>query len=285
MKTFSNLKLIGAIGIFFAASATASADTYTTADEAGRTYLVPSEGELAGKKLMELSAPVLDGTYRIACFGNTDYNLDITADSQSDGSNMQIWNSSQIFDIVYMGNGYYSIQRGNLAVDVPNLDAHADANIQAWTKNGSDAQLWKLLKNDDGSFQIVSKINEELALDVDGAVSSDKFSNGVNVHLYNKNDNVAQKWKLIPHDANIASLQNRRVTDSYFEKYLIENFAQVYNESTHTITGKATLQRNYTIGRADAGSNEHIVIDCDAITEFNALGEYGDYGDVENGGG
>lgn len=285
MKTFSNLKLIVAIGIIFTASATASADTYTTADEAGRTYLTPSEGELAGKKLMELSAPVLDGTYRIACFGNTDYNLDITADSQTDGSNMQIWNSSQIFDLVYMGNGYYSIQRGNLAVDVPNLDAHADANIQAWTKNGSDAQLWKLLKNDDGSFQIVSKINEELALDVDGAVSSDKFSNGVNVHLYNKNDNVAQKWKLIPHDANIASLQNRRVTDSYFEKYLIENFAQVYNESTHTITGKATLQRNYTIGRADAGSNEHIVIDCDAITEFNALGEYGDYGDVENGGG
>lgn len=285
MKTFSNFKLIVAIGVILAASATAFADTYTTADEAGRTYLVPSEGELAGKKLMELSAPSLEGRYRLACFGNSTYHLDIAADAQNQGTNVQIWDSNQDFDVILVSDGYYKIQRGNMVLDVKDGKGEANANIQVWSWNGSDAQLWKLLKNDDGSFHIVTKLNENLALDVDGAVSSDKFSNGVNVHLYNKDDNMAQKWTLEPYSSDIASLQNRRVTDSYFEKYLIENFAQVYNESTHTITGKATLQRNYTIGRADAGSNEHIVIDCDAITEFNALGEYGDYGDVENGGG
>lgn len=285
MKSFFNFKLFVAIGAIFAASATAHADTYTTADDAGRTYLVPSEGDLAGKKLMELSAPSLEGRYRLACFGNNNYHLDIAADAQNQGTNVQIWNSNQDFDIVSVGNGYYKIQRGDMVLDVKDGKGEANANIQVWSWNGTDAQLWKLLKNDDGSFQIVTKLNENLALDVDGAISSDKFADGVNVHLYNKGDNMAQKWKLEPYSSDIASLQNRRVTDSYFEKYLIENFAQVYNESTHTITGKATLQRNYTIGRADAGSNEHIVIDCEAITAFNALGEYGDYGDVENGGG
>ena len=50
MKNIFKLKLIVAIGIVLAATFSASADTYTEADAAKRTYLVPSDGELKGKK-------------------------------------------------------------------------------------------------------------------------------------------------------------------------------------------------------------------------------------------
>lgn len=280
MKNIFKLKLIVAIGIVLAATFSTSADTYTEADAAKRTYLVPSDGELNGKKLLELSSPDLQGTYRILCFANTSYRLDINGDSKDNNANVQIWESNQTFELYPTGGGYYRIERNDKVLDVTNAQANPGTNVQIYEKNGTDAQQWKILKNDDGSFQIVSKLNENLALDIDGATSSDKFNNGVNVHLYTKNNSDAQKWKLIPDNQWTQVLtKNRRVTDAYFEKYLIENFAQVYDEATHKIVGKATLTRNYAdFGRAHGGSNEHIVIDCEAITEMNGLGNYGDFG-------
>ena len=283
MKKIFKLKLIVAIGIVLAATFSASADTYTEADAAKRTYLVPSDGELKGKKLLELSSPDLQGTYRILCFANTSYRLDISGDSQDNKANVQIWDSNQTFELYPTGGGYYRIKRNNKVLDVTNGQANPGTNVQIYEWNGSDAQQWKILKNDDGSFQIVSKLNENLALDIDGATSSDKFKNGVNVHLYTKNESDAQKWKLIPANQWTPVLtKDKRVTDAYFEKYLIENFAQVYDEATHKIIGKATLKKNYAdFGRAHGGSNEHIVIDCETITELNNLGNYGDYGALE----
>ena len=90
MKKIFKLKLIVAIGIVLAATFSASADTYTEADAAKRTYLVPSDGELKGKKLLELSSPDLQGTYRILCFANTSYRLDISGDSKDNKANVQI---------------------------------------------------------------------------------------------------------------------------------------------------------------------------------------------------
>ncbi len=278
MRTIFKLKLIAAIGIVFATTFTASADAYTEADAASRTYLVPSDGELKGKKLLELSSPDLQGTYKILCFANSTFGLDIYGDYKDNNTNVQIWeHNSQDFELSPTGNGYYSIKRrDNMVLDVANGTAKAGTNVQLYEWNGSNAQQWKILKNDDGSFQIVSKLNENLALDVYGA----SFKNGVNVQLWDKNNTPAQKWKLIPANESTPVLQkNRRVTDAYFEKYLIENFAQVYDEATHKIVGKATLTRNYAdFGRAHGGSNEHIVIDCEAITEMNGLGNYGDFG-------
>lgn len=282
MKTILKLKLIAAIGIVFATTFTASADAYTEADAASRTYLVPSDGELKGKKLLDLSSPDLQGTYKILCFANPTFGLDIYGDYKDNNTNVQIWeHNSQDFELSPTGNGYYRIIRSdNMVLDVDNAKAKAGTNVKLYEWNGSDAQQWKILKNDDGSFQIVSKLNENLALDVYGA----SFKKGVNVGLWDKNDTPAQKWKLIPINESTPVLQkNRRVTDAYFEKYLIENFAQVYDEATHKIVGKATLTRNYAdFGRAHGGSNEHIVIDCEAITEMNGLGNYGDFGTLEN---
>ena len=236
MKNIFKLKLIVAIGIVLAATFSTSADTYTEADAAKRTYLVPSDGKLKGKKLLELSSPDLQGTYRILCFANTSYRLDINGDSKDNNANVQIWKSNQTFELYPTGGGYYRIKRNDKVLDVTNAQANPGTNVQIYEWNGSDAQQWKILKNDDGSFQIVSKLNENLALDIDGATSSDKFKNGVNVHLYTKNNSDAQKWKLIPDNQWTSVLtKDKRVTDAYFEKYLIENFAQVYDEVTHKI--------------------------------------------------
>ena len=113
MKKIFKLKLIVAIGIVLAATFSASADTYTEADAAKRTYLVPSDGELKGKKLLELSSPDLQGTYRILCFANTSYGLDISGDSKDNTANVQIWKSNQTFELYPTGGGYYRIKRNN----------------------------------------------------------------------------------------------------------------------------------------------------------------------------
>ena len=56
MNNIFKLKLIVAIGIVLAATFSASADTYTEADAAKRTYLVPSDGKLKGKKLLNVKS-------------------------------------------------------------------------------------------------------------------------------------------------------------------------------------------------------------------------------------
>lgn len=155
MNNIFKLKLIVAIGIVLAATFSASADTYTEADAAKRTYLVPSDGKLKGKKLLELSSPDLQGTYRILCFANTSYRLDINGDSKDNNANVQIWKSNQTFELYPTGGGYYRIKRNDKVLDVTNAQANPGTNVQIYEWNGSDAQQWKILKNDDGSFQIV----------------------------------------------------------------------------------------------------------------------------------
>lgn len=137
----------------------------------------------------------LDGTYVI----ESDVNRKFCLDAEKNGTNIQIWNEyktrQQKFVLEYVSNGYYRIRnvKSGLMIDVKSGKAKNHQNIQQYAWNATKAQLWKPVKNADGSYTFVSALNKLYVLDLSGG----NASNGRNVHLYKANGTAAQKWYLV----------------------------------------------------------------------------------------
>ena len=63
-------------------------------------------------------------------------------------------------------------------------------NIQLYQSNGTNAQKWKITKNNDGYYTISLASNNNYVLDVSGGI----FANSSNVQLFISNNTPAQKW-------------------------------------------------------------------------------------------
>lgn len=95
---------------------------------------------------------------------------------------------------ISLGEYYYiaSALNTDQVLDVRNGSHRDGANIQLYQKNGTDAQLFKIIKSaDEGYYYIINKGSEK-ALDVQGGGTE----SGTNVQLYTQNGTQAQKWKL-----------------------------------------------------------------------------------------
>lgn len=252
-------------------------------DAAGRFYRVPGSGPYAGRKLMELTVPETVGTFRLTCKTDNEYGLDVNGDSQDNNTNVQIYKTGQTFEITNRSDGYCTISRNGKCVTIENdpKTVSNGNNIIMYEYNGGANMLWKFVRNDDGSYTIVSKKDKNFVLDVNGGTMANK----TNVQLYTSNNSDAQKWILEP--VGNAALPGYAVPDSYFQRYLIDKgYARIYNENSHEITGNATLSANFDT-YAKAGSGEHVVIlpeTIAALTEFNGMGEYGDEGSITTAG-
>ena len=136
----------------------------------------------------------LDGTYVIESAVNRAYALD--ADKNTE--NIQIWkrygNKQQKFRLEYIDDGFYRILCGSgKAVDVKSAKAQNRRNIQQYEWNGTKAQLWKPIRNGDGTYTFESALDKNYVIDLRGA----KATNGQNVFLYTKTGTDAQKWFLV----------------------------------------------------------------------------------------
>lgn len=94
---------------------------------------------------------------------------------------------------IYLGDYYYleSALNSNMVVDVSGGSKSNGANIQLWTKNGSDAQLFRIARNGDGYYTFINKGSNK-AIDVYGAYTH----SGANVNQWMQNSSSAQQWKL-----------------------------------------------------------------------------------------
>lgn len=92
-----------------------------------------------------------------------------------------------------VGDYYYlqSALNSNLVVDVNGGSNRNGANIQLWKKNGTNAQLFKLVRNGNGYFAFVNKGSDK-AIDVYGGATN----SGANVSQWEQNGTGAQQWKL-----------------------------------------------------------------------------------------
>ena len=89
---------------------------------------------------------------------------------------------------------YYiaSALNNNMVLDVSAGSTRDGANIQLYKRNGTNAQLFKIVRSEvDGYYYIVNKGSGKV-LDVAGGKSESQ----TNVQLYTKNGTQAQHWKL-----------------------------------------------------------------------------------------
>ena len=276
------------------------ADQYVI-DDQGRQYLVPIEGSLKDRKMMELTFPISNGYYKIESAQDKTYGFDVSGGGDaSNGKNLQLWTVNQNFEIFGNGDGYfrikycYSDRRKCITV----ADTTATGVVQAgsnlcvyeYSTGGTceQRQLFKFKYNGDYTYTICSKYDENLVIGIAGGT----MAKGTNIQLEEYTGSDTQKWKLNPKSTtytlpNFARLN--AMPDKYFVKYMIDKgYAKVYSHTSHSIVAdRATLADNYdyTTGMAKCGGNEHVVVYPEEITELMGLGKYGNISTskVENG--
>ncbi len=169
---------------------------YTTDDGRGLWFDYVSGMSVVSNKPTQV---LQNGTYYIASALNTNYVLDLTSGSSSNGANIQLYKNSfidnQSFTVKYLDNGYYEISsvKSGKVLDVASAGKKNGTNVQQYTRNNSDAQKWTLKDAGNGYYYVVSKCNG-LYLDVTGG----KVANKTNIQMYTGNSSNAQKWKFIP---------------------------------------------------------------------------------------
>ena len=162
-----------------------------------------------------------DGIYTIASAIDSNYVLDMTASSLSDGGNVQLYKSNgtnaQRWVVSHDNTGYIIITNKNSgkAVEVVGNSAKNFGNVQQNTMNDSYAQKWIAVRNSDGSIELVSALDENYCLDL----YASKTTNGNNVDIYERNSSDAQQWifktkidvKPVPSNYDAIAAQNKAV--------------------------------------------------------------------------
>ncbi len=90
--------------------------------------------------------------------------------------------------------GIYTIRSSvdtSKVIDVASGSTEDGANVQLWGVNNTDAQKWKIIKNNDG-FYTIKSLKSGKVLDVTGA----KYLNETNIQQYTSNNTDAQKFKI-----------------------------------------------------------------------------------------
>lgn len=164
------------------------------------------------------------------------------ADSKTgNGANVQIWAKSsrdlgcQKFKITETEyDDYYLLiaTHSNKAVDVSGGSSASGTNIQQYTVNNSDAQLWQFRDAGDGYFFIYSALGTCMDVYDDGS------SNGTNVWAYRPNSTNAQKFRLVDvNTGDYISLQ-KDTKDAEEKPAHTHNLTRVYaSDATCTSAG------------------------------------------------
>ncbi|HIT52248.1 MAG TPA: RICIN domain-containing protein [Candidatus Aveggerthella excrementigallinarum] len=145
------------------------------------------------------NASIEEGVYLVYSLLTNDKVLDIASGSLANGANVQIYSSNmtkaQQFQVAFDSDGYCTLTNvgSGKVVEVEGGVPKSGANIQQNEYNGSDEQKWLLRENENGSFAIVSKLSEDLALDIDGSGEE----NCTNVQLYSANGTKAQQFSFL----------------------------------------------------------------------------------------
>ncbi|MBQ4565476.1 MAG: RICIN domain-containing protein [Oscillospiraceae bacterium] len=202
-----------------------------------------------------------NGTYFIATAQNQNFVVDVEAVSTENGANIQLWetfgtSANQMWQIVDAdGDGYYTAAalHSGKYLDVDGGVSASDTNVQQYEATYSDAQLWQIVPNEDGTYCLYSKCGG-FALDL----YYGQVSNGVNIRIHDVNGAVAQKWYLIPaklsadtahvHTYLDSAITEPTCTEPAYISYTCANCAEVFVEHGDPATGHSY---NYSNNGAD----------------------------------
>lgn len=215
---------------------------------------------------------VENGTYCIACSSDTGIVLDIENQSTSTGANVGFWTSNkganQQFEITYNGNGYYTIVGvgSGLAVDVSGYSKRTGTNLIQWTLgNNKDNQLWAIVRNNDGSYSLVSKLAGLLLTAGGGAAKGANAETGPMDYAAN------QRFDLVKVDSSpgIQPDPNRSIADGTYviESALasglvldVEGYSSANSANVQTWQSNGGANQQWTV--AWDSTTKHYIITC-----------------------
>lgn len=193
--------------------------------------------------------PVKDGTYVIKSSIRKDKVL--TGGLGNIQINLFENIGAQKFNVKYTTGGYYKIINSETGkvFDVKSQSSADGTNLQESKDNGTNAQLWRFIKNEDGSYYIKSKIGT--FIDLKGGLIEEDTS--VQLSMYNKNATV-QKWIL---DEKLANASLRPIEDGTYliktalnEKKVLDvyngNFSNTGNIQLYDTNGTAAQRVEVT---------------------------------------
>lgn len=139
-----------------------------------------------------------DGEYQIVYHAAE--NKAAGAADHTNGANIELSSSykgdyRQIFDVKYLGNGYYSIinKYSGLSLDVAGVSRALGTNAWLWEGVDNDAQKWIIKPCGNGCYSVISKCNA-LYLDLEGGDTKD----GNNISMWHWNSGgTNQMWKFV----------------------------------------------------------------------------------------
>lgn len=163
------------------------------------------ESNASSKNVSEVE----DGTYEIVSAINNNIAFDITDGSNEDGAQIQLWQNvhakQQQFTIKSTLDGYFTIQSkqtGKYLTIGQENPSWGEKVIQKKLQN-TDSQKWKFKVQNDGTYNIISKIGN---LNID--IPDWNCSNGVKLQLWGNNETAtAQKFILIKQEIGTKNLE------------------------------------------------------------------------------
>ena len=131
-------------------------------------------------------------------------NMSVYAHSKENRANIAVHYTAAIedtFNFTYMNDGTYKIlsSHSGKSLDIPGAnETTSGKNVQQFTYDGINDQLWALYPATNGYFYVRNKCGG-FALDVKGG----KSANGTNVQIYTFSKNAPQRWKFLTESRRI----------------------------------------------------------------------------------
>ena len=97
------------------------------------------------------------------CIYNYNRSSTLGADNIASGGNVQLTQDAQRAWLIRKDNDHALIEFGGQVLDVPGAQYAEGTTIQLFPSNGSEAQIWKFIENEDGSFTLLAR-DEQFAL-------------------------------------------------------------------------------------------------------------------------
>lgn len=186
--------------------------------------------------------------------------VDVSCGSTADGTNIQLYSSNgtaaQKFAFLLSGNsisfsnGVYEIQsalREDKVLDVNSADMSSGANIQLYTRNGSDAQKFILTDMGDGTWQVTNLNSGKKADGADGNVNQQSGSGAASQKWYLRNTGDGTAYMVSASSPNrvldVAGASNADGTNvqTYRENGTTAQKFYFHRLDYHPVTGEFTM--------------------------------------------
>ncbi len=150
---------------------------------------------------------VPEGRYILLYGADPSFELDVAGDTGEieNNTNVQVWSDAcpsryNSFDLIMLDNGYYTLTHAasGMCLDLTNGSSAFGANVAVHEANGSVAQQWAILTDEDG-FSLISRCSG-YALEP----KDDAPADGTNVQVSPRQSSERQRWILVPAEYTVS---------------------------------------------------------------------------------